>query len=332
MIPKISYVVAVYNVSDYIEDCIRSLCMQTLKDIEIVIVDDCTPDDSIEKAKAVIEGFPERKSQVKYVHHKKNQGLGFVRRDGFNASTGEYVNFIDGDDYVDPRMAELMYEKAQQTGADQVICDYYEDYGDEKVEKSEVHGDMSKDVKSYDRDVLDCRAIPYVWLKAFRRELFTDHIILWPTKGMGEDTVLSSQISYYSRLTVHVPVPLYYYRQSANSYCRSESVTPEWALSRSLQFQENIRTYCYFLERVGIADQYKHGIMQKKVYAKDFLFFYLDDKECRKKWRRIYPEINMKLIFGCDYYKPSKLERLRTMAICLGVFPLMRKLYHIAKD
>lgn len=329
MTPKISYVVAVYKVADYIENCIRSLCMQTLKDLEIVIVDDCTPDDSIDKAKSVLEEFPERQSQVKFVCHKKNLGLGITRRDGFNASTGEYVNFIDGDDYVDSRMAELMYEKAQQTGADQVVCNYYEDFGDVKVEKCEVHGDMGENGKGYDREVLDCKASPYIWLKAFRRELFTNHIILWPTKGMGDDTVIGSQISYYSKLTAHVPIPLYHYCQSADSYCRPISGTPEWAMSKSKEFQENMCTYFYFLEMAGIADQYKHGIMQKKVFAKNFFLYHLDEKVCRKMWWRIYPEINLKLIFGCSYYKPSKLERLRTIAIGSGTYPLMQKLYHL---
>ncbi|MCQ2294796.1 MAG: glycosyltransferase [Bacteroidales bacterium] len=322
MIPKISFIVAVYKVADYIEECMRSLCRQTLRDIEIVAVDDCSPDDCMDKLKSVVDEFPERKDQVKLIRHTRNMGLPFARRDGFAAATGEYVIFVDGDDYVDERMAELMYEKAIQTGADQVVCDFYKDYGESKLQGTIVKGEIGEKGKRIDDAILDCQSAPYVWLKAIRRDLFFDHIFMWPTQGMGEDTVISSQVSYYSRLTAHLPIPLYFYRQSNNSFCRTKS--KDWAMVQYHQFRENVLTYLYFLEREGILNKYRHGVVTKKYYTKIFLFPYLDSKEMRKLWLNTFPEINLKLIFGCSYYHPTVKERMRTLTLCLHIYPIVK--------
>ncbi|MCQ2294798.1 MAG: glycosyltransferase [Bacteroidales bacterium] len=329
MTPKISFIVAVYKVADYIEDCIRSLCSQTLHDIEIVAVDDCSPDDCMDKMKAVVNEFPERKEQVKLLRHARNMGIPFTRRDGLAAASGEYVIFIDGDDYVDVRMAELMYEKAMQTGADQVVCDFYKDYGDWKQQGSIVNGEIGERGKRIDDDILDCRSVPYAVIKAVRRDLFFDHIFMWPTQGMGDDTVISSQISYYSRLTAHLPIPLYYYRQSHNSISRTKS--QEWAVMQCRQFHENVLTYLYFLEREGILNKYRHGVVTKKYYTKIFLFPYLDSREMRKMWLNTFPEINHVLIFGSGYFHPSVKDRMRALALCLHIFPIVKRLSTIGK-
>lgn len=132
MRPKVSIVVAIYNVAQYIEDCVRSLCRQTLDDIEIILVDDCSPDNSIELAMRVLEEFPHRKPQVKVVRHEKNTGSKEVRKDGVAQADGEYIIHVDGDDYADERMAELMYSKAVETDADIVICDFWWYHGNSR--------------------------------------------------------------------------------------------------------------------------------------------------------------------------------------------------------
>ena len=98
---KVSFVVAVYNVGEYVEECVRSLCEQTLEEIEIVIVDDGSTDGSMEKAERVLGLFAERKERAKMVRHEENKGLPQTRWDGIKASSGEYIIVVDGDDYVD---------------------------------------------------------------------------------------------------------------------------------------------------------------------------------------------------------------------------------------
>ena len=119
--PKVSFVVAVYGNAAYIERCVCSLYGQTLEDIEIVLVDDCSPDDSIDIALRTLEEYPERKQQVKVVRHKENTGSHIVRKDGALAATGEYAIIVDGDDTVDVRMAEVLYAKAKETPSESII-------------------------------------------------------------------------------------------------------------------------------------------------------------------------------------------------------------------
>ena len=118
---KVSFIVAVYNVAAYVGECVRSLCGQTMEDIEIVIVDDCSTDNSLEIVQRVLDEFPHRKEQTKIVHHERNKDIPQTRWDGIMAASGEYTIIIDGDDFVDIRMAEVLYDKAVETGADMVV-------------------------------------------------------------------------------------------------------------------------------------------------------------------------------------------------------------------
>ncbi len=123
--PKVSICVAVYNVEKYIEQCVRSLFGQTLDDLEYIFVDDASPDGSIDVMLRVLEDYPHRKYQVKLLRHEKNQGVAVTRKDAIAAATGDYIIHCDPDDWVELDMYEKLYVKALQTGADIVICQYF---------------------------------------------------------------------------------------------------------------------------------------------------------------------------------------------------------------
>lgn len=112
-VPKFSVVVPMYNVEVYLPKCVESLRNQTLKDIEIILVDDESPDRCGELA----EGYAVLDPRVKVVH-RPNGGLGPARNSGIEVATGEYVGFVDSDDWIDPDMYERLYEAATSTSAD----------------------------------------------------------------------------------------------------------------------------------------------------------------------------------------------------------------------
>lgn len=126
-IPKVSIIIPVYNVEKYIERCVRTLFAQTLDELEYIFVDDCSPDKSIEVMQRVLEDYPARKSQVKLIRHESNQGVSQSRQDGVDAATGEYIIHCDPDDWVELDMYEQLYNKAKETNADIVICDFIEE-------------------------------------------------------------------------------------------------------------------------------------------------------------------------------------------------------------
>ena len=118
--PKISIIVPIYNVEKYLDRCVRSLCNQTLQDIEIILVDDQSPDD----CPRMCDEYAKQDSRI-IVIHKKNGGLGYARNSGMKVATGEYVAFVDSDDYVDLDMFESMYNSAKKYDADFVRVDNY---------------------------------------------------------------------------------------------------------------------------------------------------------------------------------------------------------------
>lgn len=124
--PKVSIIVPIYNVEKYLDRCMESLLNQTLSDIEIIMVDDGSPD----RCPQMCDEYAKRDNRIKVIH-KKNAGLGYARNSGLEIATGEYVAFVDSDDYVDVDMYERMVYEMEEAGADAVICSYKKVYNDE---------------------------------------------------------------------------------------------------------------------------------------------------------------------------------------------------------
>lgn len=122
--PKVSVIVPVYNVERYIEKCLETLVSQTLEDIEIIIVNDGSKDKSIEIINKFIEKFPKK---IVYLE-KENGGLSDARNYGIAYAKGEYIAFLDSDDYIEKDMYEQMYKIAQKEDSDMVECDFYWEY------------------------------------------------------------------------------------------------------------------------------------------------------------------------------------------------------------
>lgn len=129
--PKVSIIVPVYKVEQYLKRCVDSLINQTLQDIEIILVDDGSPDNCPQ----MCDEFAQLDSRIKVVH-KQNGGLSSARNAGIAVSTGDYLGYIDSDDYAEPDMFERLYNCTIQNDVDFVMADYYRVIGDTKKEKS----------------------------------------------------------------------------------------------------------------------------------------------------------------------------------------------------
>ena len=116
---KVSIITPVYNVEECIERCIDSVINQTYKDFELLLIDDGSKDKSIHIAKSLLE-----KTDINYkIITQNNSGVSAARNRGIEEASGEYITFLDSDDYVDSRFVELMYKKAETTKCDVVFCD-----------------------------------------------------------------------------------------------------------------------------------------------------------------------------------------------------------------
>ena len=126
--PKVSVIVPVYNVEKYIEKCLNSLVNQTLKDIEIIIVNDGSKDNSDK----IIKIYQEKYDNIIYLT-KKNGGLSDARNYGIPYAKGEYIAFLDSDDYVENDIYEKMYNKAKENNSDYVECDFIWEYPNKSI-------------------------------------------------------------------------------------------------------------------------------------------------------------------------------------------------------
>ena len=127
---KISVIVPVYKAEDVLIKCVESILTQTYKNLEVILVDDGSPDHS----GAICDQYVKKDNRVKVIH-KKNGGVSSARNCGLDVATGDYCTFVDSDDYIDPTMYENMMKKAKQFDCDVVMCDCVKEYGD----RSEVY-------------------------------------------------------------------------------------------------------------------------------------------------------------------------------------------------
>lgn len=322
MSTKISYIVSVYNLEGYIDKCARSLLEQTLEDIEIIFVNDASTDNSEAVIRHAVECYPKRNGQVKILTHEKNTGLVETHKDGFNAAVGEYINFIDGDDYIETSSGEQMYAKAVETGADIVVCDYIRHTitGD-RVSTQAPQGAIG-DGENIRDDMINRRVTGTLWCKLIRRTLFLDNDIVWPANTSHEDMVLSTEAAYYARKIAHVPVPLYHYVYNPNSISNKKEV--DHVAKKVKLYMNNNKVIFGFLERKGVAKKYAEGMLINKVLAKNLMLPYTGKLKYRRLWLQTYPEVNRMLLFGSRDHRSTYKEKVWLLAIWLGLYPRMR--------
>ena len=208
---KVSVIVPVYNVEDYLEKCLDSLAKQTLKDIEVIVVNDESPDDS----QKIIERY-ERKYPHIHGYRKKNGGVSDARNFGISKATGEYIAFVDGDDFVSYNMYELMYKKAKSGNFDVVVCNLNYVYEDGKT--VEVSSKIEKDTTNIKKTYVNM--YPCVWNKIYKKQLFKKDISF--KKGVWfEDVDFLYKLMPYVKTIGVVNKPLNQYVQRPGSITKT---------------------------------------------------------------------------------------------------------------
>lgn len=216
----VSVCVPVYGVEHYIEKCCRSLFEQTYPNIEYIFVDDCTPDASIEVVKRVLQDYPFREEMVRIIHHKKNKGLSGARNTALEAVTGEYLMYVDSDDYIDLNTVGALVEKAQEEKADVVFYDMRYVYPRKQYV---VHQQLPTTKEKCIRRALTFKVSVCVCGGLYAASLFqaTD-VKFIEGLNFGEDYVVKPRILYYAHKIVHCKDCYYNYVQyNASSYTLS---------------------------------------------------------------------------------------------------------------
>lgn len=209
---KVSIIVPFYNVEKYIEKCLTSLVNQTLEEIEIILVNDGSKDESIKVAKDFEQKYP---AKIRY-YEKPNGGLGDARNFGIKFAKGEYIAFLDSDDYVEPTMYEEMYEMAIKEKSDMVECDFWWEYPNKKKD------DRGVEYKNQNDMLLKARVV--AWNKLIKKEIYEKHPEARFAVGLRyEDVEGFYKILPYINKVSFIRKPFIHYVQRNNSISNTQN-------------------------------------------------------------------------------------------------------------
>jgi glycosyltransferase involved in cell wall biosynthesis len=215
---KISVIVPVYNTKDYLERCLNSILNQTLDNIEIVIVNDNSTDES----ELIIKEFVNKFKNIKYLKNEKNIGVSSSRNKALLECNGEYILFVDSDDYLEPSMLEEMYNEAQINNLDIVTCGYFLDYEDGNTNVLVINLDTDKiySGKEMLAELLHHKSgvTGHSWNKIIRKSIILDNNITYPSDmRLYEDLVFFTKLYPFCNRIKNIKKSFYHYIQRGQS-------------------------------------------------------------------------------------------------------------------
>lgn len=280
--PKVSLLLPIYNVEKYIENCAHSLFKQSYNNIEFIFVDDCSCDNSISILRNVMQQYPSRVKDVRILSHNRNRGVAIARNTAVEQALGEYLMYVDSDDYIATDAVSLLVQKMQETDADIVLADAYFVY-EKRMSMHKVP--LFESPQQYLELVLKRQVALSVWGKLFKKDLFSD-VRFVEGVNFGEDYSVLPCLIYNATKIAKVDVPLYYYIQyNANSYTRNLTLN---SLNQVCAANEHIAS---FFSDKNI--DYEVLMLQSKLYLKlHLLKSVYKDKNLLKEVMNRYMEVD----------------------------------------
>lgn len=265
---KVSIIVPFYNVENYIEKCLQSLVNQTLEDIEILLVNDGSQDSSKTIAKQFVEKYP---NKIIYLE-KENGGLSDARNYAIPYAKGEYIAFLDSDDYVETNMYEEMYHKAKQEDLDYVECDFLWEYPDKTLESKGKQYSNKKEMFLYTRVV--------AWNKLIKREIVQNNHLEFPKGYRYEDVEFFYKLLPFIHHYGIVQKPFIHYVQRENSISNVQN-------TRTKEMIDVLAHVITYYKTNNLFEEYKEEI--EYIYARYILcssmlrMVMIQDKKERKE-------------------------------------------------
>lgn len=245
-LPLVSVVIPVYNTERFVEICIRSVMAQTLPQIEIICVDDASPD----RSRLIIKRLAQRDKRIRLVIHGQNIGIGGARNTGIAAARAAFVMGIDSDDYIRPDMIERLWEASGAGRADVVACGMavLKDDGSLLYNVSWPRKKYVNDENQIDIiNVLN----PSFCNKLWRKALFATHGIRFPENQYYEDLATTPRVLRFANDIRVIPDPLYCYVQ------REDSITNSTSSKHILDYLRTFDILTDFLEEEGLTNRYR---------------------------------------------------------------------------
>lgn len=281
---KVSVLIPIYNVESVFARCLDTVFSQTYGDIDYVFVNDCTPDNSMAVLARKCEQYPHRAASVRIITNSTNQGIAQVRNTLLDNAQGDYVLFVDSDDWIEPDMVELLVGEAVAKNADVVGCDYYEERpGGSAIVAQDYPREHTEAMKAM--TLLKIKGV--LWKLLVRRSVLVECQLRFARDiDFGEDYIFCCKLFYYARSFASVKKALYHYVQyDSNNYCSMDID------KRIDSFAKAIAEVERFYRQYGVYDSLEKELTIRKFLNKSQ---YVLDKKSRniRKWCRLFPESN----------------------------------------
>lgn len=303
--PQVSIIVPVYNAEKFLPQCIDSLLSQTLKDIEIILVNDGSTDSSLK----ICDQYAEKDQRITIIS-KKNEGIAKARRDGIENAHADYISFLDSDDYYESTFCERMLNRMVESDADMVECDYYKVINDVRTEHRLYSDDIGLSQKAfYDgivrKNVVNGTEAVVVWNKLYRKSNIECAIIDYGSSPL-EDYVFNAQ--YYTMVEryEYIHECLTNYRQIPTSLSRRLDLKTIEVLKRA----EMVKQLC--MEQMGLntPDNLADAASWFTAYVQNFLLRLLLSKQdnCKRLAMQVVqdPEVKQQCVLSA---KQSRFTR-----------------------
>lgn len=277
---KVTVIVPMYNVEHILDKALETLFAQTLQGIEYIFIDDCSSDNTLQRLNELLAG--KEGCKVKVLHHPKNCGVAVARNTGLDNATGEYIYYVDADDYIEPRTLEILYNEAKNSDADIVGCEWFLSFA-----QNERHMRQA-DVESGDGLF---RKMSYgvmrwnLWLFMVRRSLYErDGLRFIEGMNMGEDMMIMMKLAMNAGRVSIIHQPLYHYIQT-----NTGSLTKNFNAYR-YQVTANVNEVGRYIEQAG-RPELEEVLMQLKLTLKLPLLI-TDKVDDYETWLNWFPESN----------------------------------------
>lgn len=333
----ISIIVPVYNVEDYIERCIKSILDQSFREFELILVDD----GSLDMSGKICDEYAKNDQRIKVIH-KKNGGLSSARNEGIKVARGEYIGFVDSDDFINKDMYKILYRISKKYDADISVCDF--EYISDNKEVVGSICESKKNIVIYSNEealnkLYSNENIKFIvaWNKLYKKHLFSS--IYYDINKSHEDEFIIHKLFYNANKIVSCSESLYYYYENYKSIMRVD-----FNINR-LDIIEAMKNRMEFFREKGLIElEYK----TQNMYLYYFMPYYyitrkkLNNKnkliELRKEFKKVYkyllknPKYNTKVkilwfIFFCSpslYYFIMKVNNKKEFERMLNVYNLRR--------
>lgn len=213
----VSVIIPIYNTAKYLKKCIESVLNQTFEDIEVICVNDCSSDDSPE----ILKEYSLSDNRIKIINFSENRGVSIARNEGLNIAKGEFIYFMDSDDWLDENYIEEMFGKIKAQNTDIVINANYVNEYEAQDKKEYSYFEFIKDEKEYSACLIQRLFPPVVWARMYRKSFLQKHNIIFPVIKCGAEDVYFSNICDLIKGRVYTYKGSYYhYFQHTESFTK----------------------------------------------------------------------------------------------------------------